>query len=201
MRSALPSPRGTPRSRTWVSRASTERLGLFSLGTVRSPEENPLELRSKSQAILGIAVDLEGFEPSYFGLQNRCSSCSATGPLLRLHRAPAEGFEPPTFSLTGSCPTVLGHAGMGAVGRIQTPILEFEARDAVRCTTTAWYRVEESNLDRRRDTGFTDRPAPRARPGRWQLDRDSNPILEVEGLPSYPSTIEPGLRRRWGSNP
>lgn len=63
-------------------------------------------MRSNSQAILGIAVDLEGFEPSYFGLQDRCSSCSATGPLLRLHRAPAEGFEPPTFSLTGSCPTV-----------------------------------------------------------------------------------------------
>lgn len=94
--------------------------------------------------------------------------------------------------LNRELPNRLGHAGMGAVGRIQTPILEFEARDAVRCTTTAWYRVEESNLDRRRDAGFTDRPAPRARPGRWQLDRDSNPVLEVEGLPSYPSTIEPG---------
>ena len=94
--------------------------------------------------------------------------------------------------LNRELPNRLGHAGMGAVGRIQTPILEFEARDAVRCTTTAWYRVEESNLDRRRDACFTDRAAPRARPGRWQLDRDSNPILEVEGLPSYPSTIEPG---------
>lgn len=94
--------------------------------------------------------------------------------------------------LNRELPNRLGPAGMGAVGRIQTPILEFEARDAVRCTTTAWYRVEESNLDRRRDAGFTDRPAPRARPGRWQLDRDSNPVLEVEGLPSYPSTIEPG---------
>lgn len=82
MRSALPSPCGTPRSRTWVSRASTERLGLFSLGTVCSAEPSPLELRSNSNAILGVAVDLEGFEPSYFGLQNRCSSCSATGPLM-----------------------------------------------------------------------------------------------------------------------
>lgn len=85
----------------------------------------------------------------------------------------------------------MGFTGMSAVGRSRTPILGFEARDAFPYTTTAWHRAEESNLVRPIDTGFIDRLASETGPGRWQLDRDSNPVLEVEGLLSYPSTIEP----------
>ena len=41
------------------------------------------------------------------------------------------------------CP--LRHTGMRTAGGTRTPILGFETRHAVRCTTAAWYRARESN--------------------------------------------------------
>lgn len=177
-------PSGT-RATTWLTSQRRDRVGTpgrTCTHSVRLKRPVPVSSGARSTGTTGgirtLNPGLEDLLPVHFGV----------GGLVRVG-----GFEPPTPGFEDRrsdsaelhpCVRRMKGSNLRRVGtwpRLSKSLCQPSSRDNSRIRTGVMLLCRQ--------------PASHSPKLSSQLDRDSNPVLKVENLPSYPSTIEPWMRR------